>query len=88
MQRIHNRMPVILPADLVGQWLDPAIDNAETIAQMLRPASDNALRAYEVSTWVNSPGHDDEGCWFGAEESDTRRLWQDRGDNESHELRR
>ncbi len=62
MQPIHNRMPVILPADLVGQWLDPAIDDAETIAQMLRPAADNALRAYEVSRWVNTPSHDDERC--------------------------
>lgn len=62
MQPIHNRMPAILPLEALDAWLDPAIDDAATIASMLRPAPDDAIVARAVSTWVNSPAHDDPRC--------------------------
>ncbi len=30
---IHDRMPVILPADLIDQWIDPAIDTSKVIGR-------------------------------------------------------
>ncbi|MBX3324090.1 MAG: SOS response-associated peptidase [Phycisphaeraceae bacterium] len=62
MKPIHDRMPVILPVELIDAWLDPAIDDVSEVATMLRPASPAAIMAREVSTRVNSPKHDDELC--------------------------
>lgn len=49
--RLHNRMPVILPDDLLDEWLDPATAPAD-LAPMLTAAPD-ALRMWPVSTAVN-----------------------------------
>jgi len=62
MRRLHNRMPVILPFDVLNAWLDPAIDDAVTVAEMLRPALEESIVVHEVSAWVNSPAHDDAKC--------------------------
>lgn len=62
MRPIHNRMPVILRADALDAWLDPAIDDADTVASMLRPAPAESIVAREVSTRVNNPRHDDPQC--------------------------
>jgi putative SOS response-associated peptidase YedK len=56
---VHHRMPVILPAELYDPWLDPA---ASPDAAWLAPRELPGLRAYRVSTYVNSPAHDDAGC--------------------------
>ncbi len=50
--RIHNRMPVILPMDLIDDWLDPATSPAD-LAPMLTAAPQEALRMWPVSTAVN-----------------------------------
>lgn len=48
MERIHNRMPVILDEKDWKPWLaEPRID-------LLKPANDDALQAWRVSTKVNS----------------------------------
>ena len=52
---IHNRMPVILPRELEGFWLDGNIDDPGALASVLAPYPDDALEAYKVSTLVNSP---------------------------------
>ena len=52
---IHNRMPVILPRELEGFWLDGSIDDPGALASVLAPYPDDALEAYKVSTLVNSP---------------------------------
>ena len=49
---IHNRMPVILPRDLLDAWLDPSATLAE-IEAMLGPAPEASLRMWPVSTEVN-----------------------------------
>ena len=49
---IHNRMPVILPRDLVDAWLDPASEPAD-LEPMLAPAPEASLRIWPVSTEVN-----------------------------------
>lgn len=59
MAPIHNRMPVILPnrtAELA--WLDDAVSLADHQA-LLQPLPADLMRAYPVSTRVNSPAHND-----------------------------
>ena len=54
---IHNRMPVILPQESEGLWLDSEIEEAASLTHMLVPSPDDALDAYEVSTLVNNAGN-------------------------------
>ncbi|HEX2765300.1 MAG TPA: SOS response-associated peptidase [Candidatus Limnocylindria bacterium] len=49
---IHDRMPVILPLDLVEDWLAADASPAD-LAPMLAPAPDTSLRIWPVSTAVN-----------------------------------
>jgi putative SOS response-associated peptidase YedK len=53
---IHDRMPVVLPADEERTWLD---GDSEERAALCRPYPDSDLDAYEVSTRVNDPDNDD-----------------------------
>jgi putative SOS response-associated peptidase YedK len=50
--RIHNRMPVILPRDLLDDWLDPSA-TLDELEPMLAPAVEDSLRMWPVSTEVN-----------------------------------
>jgi putative SOS response-associated peptidase YedK len=59
---VHPRMPVILPPEDYGLWLDPDIQEAEPLLDLLRPYPDEAMEAYQVSRLVNSPSNDDERC--------------------------
>ena len=49
---IHGRMPVILPLDLVDDWLDPEASPAD-LEPILAPAPEDSLRMWPVSTEVN-----------------------------------
>lgn len=56
MADIHDRMPVVLPADAEEAWLGSTPDDR---AQLCQPYPDDDLDAYEISTRVNNPGNDD-----------------------------
>ncbi len=62
MREIHNsgrsanRMPLILPAERVGDWLRGDVDTARDLVATL-PAE--AMTAYRIGTGVNNPGFDD-----------------------------
>jgi len=62
MRPIHDRMPVILSPDDYDLWLDPDVQEPEAVLPLLRPAPDDLLKAYPVSTLVNSPRHDNPAC--------------------------
>ena len=49
---IHGRMPVVLPLELVDDWLDPDASPAD-LEPMLGPAPEESLRMWPVSTEVN-----------------------------------
>jgi putative SOS response-associated peptidase YedK len=51
MQPIHERMPVILPPDQYGLWLDPRHEDSEKLSKLLRPfsARHNLLTAAATS---------------------------------------
>lgn len=53
---LHDRMPVMLPADLEQAWLD----GAAPIAELARPFA--AVRTREVSRTVNDARHDGPDC--------------------------
>lgn len=54
---IHDRMPVILPPDVLRIWVDPGQPH-EVLERLLRPAPDELLATREVSRAVNSPAHE------------------------------
>ncbi|MGB7858703.1 MAG: SOS response-associated peptidase [Pseudolabrys sp.] len=55
---IHDRMPVIVPADAFNLWLDCAHVDVETAMTLVAPAPDSVLEAYEVSAAVNRTAND------------------------------
>ncbi|MCB0193664.1 MAG: SOS response-associated peptidase [Anaerolineae bacterium] len=62
MASIHNRMPVILPADAYAQWLDPNEQKPDQLQSLLKPYPAEAMTAYPVSKVVNNPRNDDPAC--------------------------
>ena len=52
---IHHRMPMILPRELEGFWLDRDIEDAAALEETLTPYSPDQMQTYKVSTLVNSP---------------------------------
>jgi putative SOS response-associated peptidase YedK len=59
MRPLHDRMPVILPAELYGPWLDHHIRDVDVLKGMLRPYPAEEMLAFPISTRVNS--HRNEG---------------------------
>ena len=59
---IHNRMPVILRKEDRAAWLDPGPSSPETLAHLLKPHPAEGMRAFAVSTLVNSPANDRPEC--------------------------
>lgn len=51
---IHERMPVILPAEAEAAWLDPQAGEAAWL-DLLRPYAPAAMTAHPVATLVNRP---------------------------------
>lgn len=62
MARVHDRMPAVLSAEECGVWLACGADDAEAARALLRPCAADRLSCVPVSTWVNSPRHDDPRC--------------------------
>jgi len=63
MTPIHDRMPLIIEANDYDNWLDPAANESEAF-ELIRPYP-GEMRAYRVSTWVNSPARTDSRCIEG-----------------------
>ena len=60
---IHDRMPVILPDDLLDDWLFQGNEDVEAARTFLTPAPDDGeLVATPVSPRVNSVRNDDPAC--------------------------
>jgi putative SOS response-associated peptidase YedK len=62
MKPIHDRMPVIIPKQRIGEWLDHNSYDPRLLSDFFTPYSDDALEAYPVSPLVNSPANDSEDC--------------------------
>ncbi len=59
MEKIHNRMPVILNPKEETDWLNPSYDQTGQLAKLLDPYDDGKLDIYRVSDEVNSPSNND-----------------------------
>lgn len=57
LAKLHNRMPVLLAPQDCRRWLDAA-DVSEAL-KLLRPFPAELMEAYEVSTRVGNPRHDE-----------------------------
>ncbi|HEY7535528.1 MAG TPA: SOS response-associated peptidase, partial [Thermodesulfobacteriota bacterium] len=55
---IHERMPVILSDEDEDLWLDQDIDDLDKLLSLLVPFPGDQMKAYKVSTVVNSPAND------------------------------
>jgi putative SOS response-associated peptidase YedK len=51
---MHDRMPVIVPADKYEVWLDPDVTNFDAIKDILKPYDATQMRRYPVSTKMNN----------------------------------
>ena len=56
---VHERMPVILSPDDYGKWLGEEELPTRQVEQLLRPFPASAMKAWPVSTRVNSYANDD-----------------------------
>ena len=59
MQSIHDRMPVIVPPENYGTWLDRGNGNMPELQSLIRPYAAERMQAYPVSLRVNTPRNDD-----------------------------
>jgi len=60
MREIHDRMPVIVPAEDYAAWLDPGNVDVETLKTFVCSYPAERMRAHPVNTRVNAPKNDDE----------------------------
>jgi putative SOS response-associated peptidase YedK len=71
VREIHERMPVILELPVAEQWLDPSEkDPAVLTAIAQTPLAADRIRAWPVSTRVNSPANDEPACAAPLQTSD------------------
>lgn len=57
IEKVHDRMPVILTPNNEEQWLNPDISSEDAIS-LLEPYPANEMQKYQISTLVNSPKND------------------------------
>ncbi len=55
MEKIHNRMPVILRREDEDDWLNPDITEPKKLEKILSPYPTDEMEAYPISSQVNSP---------------------------------
>jgi putative SOS response-associated peptidase YedK len=62
---IHTRMPVTLPPEACGTWLDTAIQGTDAKALLLDAQIDSQLEFHRVSRAVNNSRYEgtDRGRW-------------------------
>lgn len=61
MERLHNRMPVIIDAKDYGRWLIPG-DPARLPVDLLRPYDAERMKAWKVSARVGNVRNNDPDC--------------------------
>ncbi len=58
VEKIHNRMPVILSRDVYAEWLKEGENDPALLKSFLRPYPSAEMEAFPVSRNVNSPQND------------------------------
>jgi len=62
MRELHDWMPVILPTDLYGDWLDSNLQEPDALKPMLVLDSESEITFRPVSTFVDNPRNDSPAC--------------------------
>lgn len=62
MEKIHDRMPVILKPQAYDAWLAPGEQAAEQLLPLLKPYAASQMKATRVSTLVNNPRLESPDC--------------------------
>lgn len=62
LEKIHNRMPVILAEDSYPLWLDTGEPDPKQLSNLLVPYTAQEMVAYPVARLVNSPRNDSPAC--------------------------
>jgi putative SOS response-associated peptidase YedK len=62
MQKVHNRMPVILDPKNYDEWLDRELQDPEPLQRLLQSYPPKKMQLVPVSTLVNSPRNDKPEC--------------------------
>ncbi len=60
VQKLHDRMPVIIARDNFGLWLDRSVQKPEALQSLLEPLASQELEIYQVGLAVNNPRNDSE----------------------------
>ena len=58
MADLHDRMPVVVPDDAWGRWLDPALGDPSELQGLLEPSDEIGLRIWPVRGLVNNVRND------------------------------
>jgi putative SOS response-associated peptidase YedK len=58
LERIHDRMPLVLPRDRWADWLDPTLSDADDVRALIAAPEPGRFAALPVSTRVNSVRND------------------------------
>jgi putative SOS response-associated peptidase YedK len=59
---LHERMPAIITPAYYDLWLDSRVSVKNEIMGYLNSTPSSRLVSYPISSWVNSPMHDDKRC--------------------------
>jgi putative SOS response-associated peptidase YedK len=62
MEKIHDRMPVILKPEACSLWLDPGEQTPDKLDKCLKPFPASQMTAFAVSRAVNDPKLDSPEC--------------------------
>jgi len=62
MEKIHDRMPVILKPEAYERWLDPNEQESDKLSSLLKPYPASPMTAHPVSKRVNKPENDVPEC--------------------------
>jgi putative SOS response-associated peptidase YedK len=55
LAEIHDRMPAVLSAEGLAEWLDPELEDLKRLSCWLAPAEPSAFTAHRVGRRVNDP---------------------------------
>ena len=58
LKPIHDRMPVILSPDYYNAWMNPKETSTSRLKSLLIPYASDRMKAYPISTLINSPKND------------------------------
>ena len=62
INKIHDRMPVILKPEIIKEWLNPATCEYKELGMILKHGYVKEIRTCPVSKFVNSPKNNDPRC--------------------------